>query len=52
MKLFYLIIFIIQIYYTFGQLNDVENDEKMIKKTKVLACIAISRSRITQDSVL
>ena len=46
---FFLSIFI-NSYLIFCQLDN-ENEEEMYKKTKVLACISISKARMAQDNV-
>jgi hypothetical protein len=50
-NLIFLIFAFIYIYIANAQLNDMDNEEEMIKKTKVLACIAITKARMAQDSV-
>jgi hypothetical protein len=34
------------------QLDGLDDDDHMIKKTKVLACIAITKARMAQDVVI
>jgi len=51
MNKYVFIIFIITIKNLFCQLNNVNDAEGMMKKTKVLACIALTKARFQQDSV-
>jgi hypothetical protein len=46
---YYLAIFFLLFTYTKSDLIDMHDDEKMLKKTKVLACIALSKARMSQD---
>ena len=44
-------LFLISLFTFIWTLNDVEDEEKMIKKTKILACIAVTKARMAKDTV-
>lgn len=33
-------------------LDDINDEERIVQKTKVLACVAVTKSRMAQDSVI
>jgi hypothetical protein len=52
MKKIFILSFLIKVCLIFCQLEDIEDETEMFKKTKVLACIAISKARMIRDSVI